>query len=36
MFFKKKNPYLSEEEAYRIGLNIKELFYKKRALLKEL
>ena len=24
----KKNPYLSEEEAYRIGLNIKELFYK--------
>lgn len=27
-FDKKKNPYLSEEEAYRIGLNIKELFYK--------
>lgn len=25
---RKKNPYLSEEEAYRIGLNIKELFYK--------
>ena len=27
-FDRKKNPYLSEEEAYRIGLNIKELFYK--------
>ena len=24
----KKNPYLSENEAYRIGLNIKELFYR--------
>lgn len=28
LFDNKKNPYLSEEEAYRIGLNIKELFYK--------
>lgn len=25
---KKHNPYLSENEAYRLGLNIKELFYK--------
>ena len=25
---KKRNPYLSENEAYRLGLNIKELFYK--------
>ena len=25
---KKQNPYLSEHEAYRLGLNIKELFYK--------
>lgn len=25
---KKQNPYLSENEAYRLGLNIKELFYK--------
>lgn len=25
---KKRNPYLSENEAYRVGLNIKELFYK--------
>lgn len=25
---KKYNPYLSENEAYRLGLNIKELFYK--------
>lgn len=25
---KKQNPYLSESEAYRLGLNIKELFYK--------
>lgn len=24
---KKKNPYLSENEAYKLGLNIKELFY---------
>ena len=24
----KKNPYLSEDEAYRLGLNIKELFYR--------
>lgn len=24
---KKRNPYLSENEAYRLGLNIKELFY---------
>jgi NAD-dependent SIR2 family protein deacetylase len=27
-FDKKKNPYLSEDEAYRIGINIKELFYR--------
>ena len=27
-FDKKKNPYLSENEAYKIGLNIKDLFYK--------
>ena len=27
-FDRKKNPYLSEDEAYRLGLNIKELFYK--------
>lgn len=27
-FDRKKNPFLSEEEAYRLGLNIKELFYK--------
>jgi hypothetical protein len=27
-FDRRKNPYLSEEEAYRLGLNIKELFYK--------
>jgi len=27
-FDKRHNPYLSEEEAYRVGLNIKELFYK--------
>lgn len=27
-FDHKKNPYLSEDEAYRLGLNIKELFYK--------
>ncbi|MCY9669555.1 SIR2 family protein [Paenibacillus alginolyticus] len=27
-FDKKKNPYLSENEAYQLGLNIKELFYK--------
>jgi len=27
-FDRKKNPYLSEDEAYRIGINIKELFYK--------
>ncbi|MDR1003228.1 MAG: SIR2 family protein [Oscillospiraceae bacterium] len=27
-FDNKKNPYLSEDEAYRLGLNIKELFYK--------
>lgn len=26
-FDKKKNPYLSENEAYKLGLNIKELFY---------
>lgn len=25
---KKRNPYLSENEAYRLGLNIKELFYR--------
>lgn len=27
-FDRKKNPYLSERESYRFGLNIKELFYK--------
>lgn len=27
-FDKKKNPYLSEDEAYKIGLNIKDLFHK--------
>ncbi len=27
-FDRKKNPYLSEDEAYRLGLNIRELFYK--------
>lgn len=27
-FDRKKNPFLSENEAYRLGLNIKELFYK--------
>ena len=27
-FDRKKNPYLSENEAYLLGLNIKELFYK--------
>jgi len=27
-FDRKKNPFLSEDEAYRLGLNIKELFYK--------
>ena len=27
-FDRKKNPYLTEDEAYRLGLNIKELFYK--------
>lgn len=27
-FDHKRNPYLSEDEAYRLGLNIKELFYK--------
>lgn len=27
-FDRKKNPYLTENEAYRLGLNIKELFYK--------
>jgi hypothetical protein len=27
-FDRKKNPFLSEDEAYRFGLNIKELFYK--------
>jgi hypothetical protein len=27
-FDRKKNPYLSEDEAYRLGLNIKELFYR--------
>lgn len=27
-FDNKKNPYLSEDEAYRLGLSIKELFYK--------
>ena len=27
-FDKKNNPYLTENEAYRLGLNIKELFYK--------
>lgn len=27
-FDRKKNPFLSENEAFRIGLNIKELFYK--------
>ena len=27
-FDRKKNPYLSEDEAYKLGLNIKELFYK--------
>ena len=26
-FDKKRNPYLSENEAYKLGLNIKELFY---------
>lgn len=28
IFDRKKNPYLTEEEAYKLGLNIKELFYK--------
>lgn len=27
-FDRKKNPYLSEDEAYKIGLNIKDLFHK--------
>lgn len=27
-FDRKNNPYLSEDEAYRLGLNIKELFYR--------
>lgn len=27
-FDRKRNPYLTEDEAYRLGLNIKELFYK--------
>ena len=27
-FDRKKNPYLTENEAYKLGLNIKELFYK--------
>jgi hypothetical protein len=27
-FDRKRNPYLSEDEAYRLGLNIKELFFK--------
>lgn len=27
-FDRKKNPYLSEDEAYRLGLNIRELFYR--------
>lgn len=27
-FDRKKNPFLSENEAFRLGLNIKELFYK--------
>lgn len=30
---RKKNPYLTEEEAYRIGLNTKELFYKSFSVL---
>lgn len=28
VFDRKKNPYLTENEAYRLGLSIKELFYK--------
>jgi hypothetical protein len=27
-FDRRRNPYLSEDEAYRLGLNIRELFYK--------
>lgn len=27
-FDRKKNPFLSEDEAYRLGLNVKELFYR--------